>query len=84
MRDAQLEAIDDLVDVERAVTQLTARQRDVLALTVAGWTQEEIGEELGIERSVVARHLAAARRNVAAYTQNDEFHHMYGTEGEDN
>ena len=71
MRDAQLEALDDLVDVRRAVARLTARQREVLALTVAGWTQEEIGERLGIERSVVTRHLAAARRNLAAYTQND-------------
>jgi DNA-directed RNA polymerase specialized sigma24 family protein len=44
LRDAQLEAIDTLVDVERAVTRLTARQREVLALAVEGWTQEEIGE----------------------------------------
>ena len=65
LRDAQLEAVDDLVDVGRAVTRLTARQREVLALTVAGWTQEEIGEELGIRQWTVSRELAAAREGLA-------------------
>lgn len=73
MRDAQLEAIDDLVDVGRAVEHLTARQRQVLALTVAGWTQEEIGEELGIARETVKTHLARARGQMAeACHQNNE------------
>lgn len=71
MRDAQLEAIDDLVDVGRAVTRLTARQRQVLALTVAGWTQEEIGRTLGITHQVVSEHLARARKMVRRYLQND-------------
>jgi len=64
MRDAQLEAIDDLVDVGRAVTRLTDRQREVLALTVAGWTQEEIGAELGVTQQVVGEHLAKVRELV--------------------
>jgi len=72
MRDAQLTAVEELMDVECAMARLTPRQREVLLLTVMGWTQEEIGERLGIERSVVTRHLAAARRNLAAYTQNAE------------
>jgi DNA-directed RNA polymerase specialized sigma24 family protein len=71
LRDAQIEAIDTLVDVARAVTRLTARQRAVLALAVEGWTQEEIGARLGIERSVATRHLMAARKKLAAYTQSD-------------
>ena len=71
MRDAQLEAIDDLVDVGRAVERLTNRQREVLALTVAGWTQEEIGEELGITHQVVSEHLAKARETLESYLQND-------------
>ena len=71
MRDAQLEAIDDLVDVGRAVTRLTARQREVLALTVAGWTQEEIGAELGVTHQVVSEHLAKARETLESYLQND-------------
>jgi RNA polymerase sigma factor (sigma-70 family) len=67
MRDAQLEAIDDLVDVGRAMARLTARQREVLALTVAGWTQEEIGAELGVTQQVVSEHLAAARETLGRY-----------------
>jgi RNA polymerase sigma factor (sigma-70 family) len=70
LRDAQLEAIDDLVDVERAVTRLTQRQREVLALTVAGWTQEEIGAELGVTHQVVSEHLAKARGALAGCLQN--------------
>lgn len=71
MRDAQLEAIDDLVDVGRALERLTARQREVLALTVAGWTQEEIGAELGVTHQVVSEHLAKARETLESYLQND-------------
>ena len=71
MRDAQLEAIDALVDVGRAVARLTARQREVLALTVAGWTQEEIGAELGVTHQVVSEHLAKARETLESYLQND-------------
>lgn len=65
MRDAQLEAIDDLVDVRRAMARLTARQREVLALTVAGWTQGEIGERLGIGQCTVSREIAKARAMLA-------------------
>ena len=70
MRDAQLEAIDDLVDVGRAIERLTQRQREVLALTVAGWTQEEIGAELGITHQVVGEHLAKARETLVGYLQS--------------
>lgn len=65
MRDAQLEAIDTLVDVERAVTRLTDRQRAVLALVVEGWTQEEIGERLGIGQCTVSREIAEVRAMLA-------------------
>lgn len=64
MRDAQLEAIDDLVDVRRAMERLTARQREVLALTVAGWTQERIAGRLGIAQQGVSRHLIRARKKL--------------------
>lgn len=66
MRDAQLTAVEELMDVERALARLTPRQREVLLLTVMGWTQEEIGERLGIARQVVGRHLASARKKLAA------------------
>jgi len=70
LRDAQLEAIDTLVDVGRAMARLTERQREVLALTVAGWTQEEIGAELGVTHQVVSEHLAKARGALESYLQN--------------
>ena len=54
-------AIDLRLDLQRACARLTERQRAVLALVLEGYTQREIGERLGIERSVVARHLAAAQ-----------------------
>jgi len=72
MRDAQLEEVDDLVDVRRAVARLTARQREVLALTVAGWTQEEIGERLGIARETVKTHLARAREQIVGACHQNE------------
>ena len=71
MRDAQIEAIDTLVDVARAVTRLTARQRAVLALAVEGWTQEEIGAELGVSHQVVSEHLTKARGMLAGYLQSN-------------
>ena len=53
--------MDLRMDLQRACARLTERQRVVLALTMEGYTQREVGEMLGIERSVVARHLAAAQ-----------------------
>ena len=55
-----------------AVPLMTDRQRDCLALYLAGMTQEQVGKKLGIERSVATRHIAAAlgkvRRVSAGYT----------------
>ena len=56
---------DVRLDLQDALGRLTARQREVMALTVLGFTQEDIGAWLGIERSVVARHKAAAKRILA-------------------
>ena len=73
MRDAQLTAVEELMDVECAMARLTPRQREVLLLTVMGWTQEEIAEELGIARETVKTHLARARGQMAeACHQNNE------------
>ena len=56
-----------------AVPLMTDRQRDCLRLYLEGLTtQADIGAELGIERSVAARHIQAAlgkvRRVSARYT----------------
>ena len=50
--------------MDEAVPLMTDRQRDCLALYLGGMTQAEVGKALGIERSVAARHIAAATRKV--------------------
>jgi RNA polymerase sigma factor (sigma-70 family) len=41
---------------------LTERQREVLSLSLAGLSQELIGERLGITRQAVAKHLNQAKK----------------------
>ena len=43
-----------------AVPLMTDQQRDCLRLYLAGMTQAEVGEELGIDQSRVARHVVNA------------------------
>lgn len=51
-----------------AVPGLTARQREVLALSVVeGRSQREIGAILGITQTTVLDHLHAARRRIRDY-----------------
>jgi RNA polymerase sigma factor (sigma-70 family) len=65
MRDAQWETVDAFMDVNAGLARLTDRQREVLKLTVLGWTQEEIAVALGIGQWTVSRELAAAREELA-------------------
>jgi len=44
----------------KAVPLMTDRQRDCLRLYLDGMTQAEVGKELGIDQSRVARHVANA------------------------
>lgn len=67
LHDGGYALVETLVDLRPALAKLTHRQRQVLALTVAGWTQEEIGEELGIGQPRVWKHLAAARKKLAKH-----------------
>ena len=56
-----------------AVPMLTERQKDCLLLQLLGLTQTEAGEVLGVERSVVTRHMLALMAKVKeianSYTQ---------------
>ncbi|MFR0656756.1 sigma-70 family RNA polymerase sigma factor, partial [Pantoea sp. SIMBA_079] len=60
-------ASDLIIDLKEAIrlAKLTDKQRDVLQLHyVYGYKQREIGAQLGIERSVVSRHLLAAEKKI--------------------
>ena len=50
---------------EEVMESLTERQRKVMELWLDGYTQEEIGRILGIDRSTVATHITCARKNIA-------------------
>lgn len=63
MREA--EWTDVVLDLAPAIAALTDRQRQVLALTVEGYTQREIAARLGIAQRVVCEYLAAARATLA-------------------
>lgn len=60
MRDETTETIDTLLDVQQAMALLTERQRQVLGLWGQGYTQQEIGESLGITQAAVCYRLAHA------------------------
>ena len=56
--------VDLRLDLRRACSRLTERQRAVLVLVLEGYTQEEIGEMLGIAQPTVFHHLVAIRAYV--------------------
>ena len=59
------EAIDESIDIERALACLTRKQREAVTLAMQGYTQAEIAEVLGIHRNAVTRRLARAQRERA-------------------
>ena len=52
---------DVRLDLRDACRRLTARQREVVRLTVEGVRQVDIGTMLGVSQQAVAKALAAAR-----------------------
>lgn len=55
------------IDKEHALEALTARQRQIYRMCDYGYTQQEIGKNLGITQSAVFKSLTAARKKIAAY-----------------
>jgi len=50
--------IDQRIDLITALNKLTPRQRKVLILWAAGYTQQEIATEYGVNQSTVSRWLS--------------------------
>lgn len=57
------EAIDQAIDIERALAALTAKQREAVTLAMQGYTHREIAERLGIARESVTLRLLRARNS---------------------
>ena len=49
--------IDQRIDLISALNKLTPRQRKVLILWAAGYTQQEIANEYGVHQSTISRWL---------------------------
>ena len=51
---------DTRIDLQAAMATLTDKQRDALELWVQGYTQEQIGEMLGIRQQPAGRRVERA------------------------
>jgi RNA polymerase sigma factor (sigma-70 family) len=59
----ETDAIDERMDVERALLELTDKQRAAVLLVMQGYTHREIAEHLGIARESVTLRLLRARNS---------------------
>jgi len=50
--------IDQRIDLISALNQLSPRQRKVVLLWAAGYTQQEIADEYGVNQSTVSRWIS--------------------------
>ena len=50
--------IDQRIDLISALNKLTPRQRKVLVLWAAGYTQQEIADEYGVHRTTCGRWIS--------------------------
>lgn len=50
--------IDQRIDLITALNKLTPRQRKVLILWAAGYTQQEIATEYGVHRTTIGRWIS--------------------------
>jgi len=56
--------IDQRLDLVSALNKLTPRQRKVLLLWAAGYTQQEIADEYGVNQSTVSRWISGCVHKV--------------------
>ena len=55
------EAIDESIDIERALACLTAKQREAVVLAMQGYTHNEIARLLGVTRVSVTLRISRVR-----------------------
>lgn len=55
------EAIDQAIDIERALACLTAKQREAVTLAMQGYTHNEIARLLGVTRVSVTLRISRVR-----------------------
>jgi DNA-directed RNA polymerase specialized sigma24 family protein len=55
------EAIDQAIDIERALACLTAKQREAVTLVMQGYTHNEIARLLGVTRVSVTLRISRVR-----------------------
>ena len=53
-----MDNIDTRIDLIDALNKLTPRQRKVLILWAAGYTQQEIATEYGVHQSTISRWIS--------------------------
>ena len=51
--------IDQRIDLITALNKLTPRQRKVLILWAAGYTQQELADEYGVHQSTISRWISS-------------------------
>lgn len=59
------QGVENKIDVERAMGRLSYREAAVLYLWVTGYTQEEIGEKMGVTHQRISQILANICKNNA-------------------
>jgi len=62
-----MDKVEQAIDLNAAIAQLTERQREVALLIAQGYTQTEIGERLEISQQVVSEHWQAAVSKLRAF-----------------
>ena len=59
------QGVENKIDVERAIGRLSKREAAVLYLWVTGYTQEEIGEAMGVSQQRISQILANISKSSA-------------------
>ena len=65
-----IEGIEDFVDIERAFNKLPEREKKIFYLHLAGYTQDEIGVEIGITQRRVGQILQEISKTMPEMPQD--------------